>query len=289
MLHPQWQIMWNMPQSHIHALLDEYQRDAVLRRWPEMPLGALDGLSPRQAAAKPEYRLKLAAVLLVLQHDLDLARCWLDLNESRASLGLPALEPIVPEEGKIGEVPLVRLDRLDAGKLSDDDLYRTFQRAASYGYVRAVLKLGRAIVERPSLEGKPARQYAYTNLARLETDSDKALEYVAAGRREIDAAGESNSLGPARAIAAFRPAGGARSHRTHPAHRRRRTSASRTSRYLLTQQLIRVGLLWPDGSPAYPAHAHEAEAAAAQADEPGKLWTPDSEGSTGGGKLWVPE
>ena len=290
LLQPEWQILREMTHKQLYALLDEYRRDALLRRWPEMNLGALDGLSPRQAAEKPECRARLAAVLLVLQHYLDQVHCAFDVNELRTSLGLPVLEPIVSEEGKIDDAPLYRLDRLVAEKLSDADLCRAFQRAVSFSHLRAMIKFGRAIVERSSLEGQPARQHAYSILSRLEVDLDKALEYIEAGRREIDKIGKSNASWDLQELSLRfarqeLPLAVELIRHIESAHIREPNVS-----YLLTQQLIRVGLLRPDGSPAYPARRPDEEAAAvAAAAEPGKLWTPDSEGSAGGGKLWVPE
>jgi hypothetical protein len=54
----------------------------------------------------------------------------------------------------------------------------------------------------------------------------------------------------------------------------------------LTQMLINIGVLNPDGTPAgVPGRP---AAGAPPAPEPSKLWTPDSESPGGGGKLWTP-
>ena len=62
-------------------------------------------------------------------------------------------------------------------------------------------------------------------------------------------------------------------------------------REALTRMLIEVGLLRPDGTPAFgPGAQGEMAAAEPPAAEPGKLWTPDSaEPGSGGSKLWTPE
>ena len=57
----------------------------------------------------------------------------------------------------------------------------------------------------------------------------------------------------------------------------------------LTRMLIDVGLLRPDGSPAFGRHVHAPDYAdESPAAEPAKLWTPESEAG-GGGKLWTPD
>ena len=54
--------------------------------------------------------------------------------------------------------------------------------------------------------------------------------------------------------------------------------------------LVEVGLLRPDGTPAFGPGTPQPEMAAAEqpAAEPGKLWTPDSAEPGSGGKLWTP-
>ncbi len=58
----------------------------------------------------------------------------------------------------------------------------------------------------------------------------------------------------------------------------------------LTQMLIEIGALHPDGTPVQVPDGEEMMAVAeGPADaEPGKLWTPDSPQSGGGGKIWTP-
>ena len=57
----------------IPCLIAEYRKFSILNRWPDMKLGALDGLSPREAAADPKYRVKLLAAIMVLQYYVDCA------------------------------------------------------------------------------------------------------------------------------------------------------------------------------------------------------------------------
>ena len=56
----------------------------------------------------------------------------------------------------------------------------------------------------------------------------------------------------------------------------------------LTQMLINVGLLNPDGTPVAMPGRRAAAEAAPPAAEPSKLWTPGSESAGAGGKLWTP-
>ena len=61
---------------------------------------------------------------------------------------------------------------------------------------------------------------------------------------------------------------------------------------VLTQMLIDVGLLRPDGTPAMTPHRGEPTGVVEEepAAAAGGLWTPDSDSSAGGGgKLWTPD
>jgi hypothetical protein len=292
MLEPQWQTSREMPRRQIKSLVEEYRRDALLHRWSEIKLGALDGLSPREAAGKPALRVKLSAALLVLQHYLDAIRSTFDLKELRTGLGLPALEPIAPEPGKIYLVPLVRIDRFDLEKLADADLVQAFQRAVAYNHLRAVFKFGAAIIERPAFEGKRERLLAYMTLARLEDDLDRAMEYIESGRRAVNAANQSNAAWDIEELSLRFARGEINEALTAVRHIELTHINEPNIAQMLTQILVQVGLLRPDGTPAVPHrhHPEEMAAAAETAAEPGKLWTPDGDSPAAGkGKLWVPD
>ena len=273
-------------------MLVEYQKDAILNQWPDIKLGALDGLSPREAAANSHYKIKLPAVILVLQYYADIVRCSFDLNELRTQLGLPILQPIDPQQVKIGQLPLIRLDRIDAQKLSDDDLTPTFQRAVGYSYRRAVLKFGHEIINRPSFVGRGELSLAYMTLARMEDDLDQAIAYIEAGRNATEALGKSHAMWDLEELSLRF----ARQDIAEALQLIRHIESNHINEpnvaMVLTQILVEAGLLKPDGTPAMPAGAYAGEAApgGAPEPEPGKLWTPDGESSGGGGgKLWTPD
>ncbi len=87
LLQPKWRPPLQLKPQQFHAILAEYRRDAVLNRWTDMKLGSLDGLTPRQAAADPKYRIKLLAAIMVLQFHADQLRWSFDLNELRHQFG----------------------------------------------------------------------------------------------------------------------------------------------------------------------------------------------------------
>jgi tetratricopeptide (TPR) repeat protein len=291
LLQPQWRPPMQLKPQQFHAMLDEYRRDALLNRWPEMKLGALDGLSPNQAAADAKYRVKLLAAILILQHYADNLRCSFDLNELRMKLGLPVLEPIDPLPGSINQLPLIRLARVSVDKLSDDELVQAFQRAVGYNHRTAVVKFGREIIDRPAFASRRERALAYITLARMDDDFDRALLYIEAGRKAADDPGKSNAIWDLEELSLRF----ARQEIPEALQLIKHIESTHINEanvsMVLTQILVDVGLLRPDGTPAIPTASQQAAMAGAGAAEaePGKLWTPDSESAGGGGKLWVPE
>ncbi|MGA2062790.1 MAG: hypothetical protein ABSG67_20145 [Thermoguttaceae bacterium] len=291
LLQPKWRPPVQLKPQQFHAILAEYRRDAVLNRWTDMKLGSLDGLTPRQAATDAKYQIKLLAAIMILQFHSDNLRWSFDLNELRTALGLPTLEPIDSQPGKINQLPLVRLARVSAEKLPDEELVQAFQRAVGYNHRTAVVKFGKEIIDRPAFAERKERALAYMTLARMEDDLDRALMYVDAGRKATDSTGKSHATWDLEELSLRF----ARQEIPEALQLIRHIENTHINEpnvsLILTQILVEAGLLRPDGTPNIPPGHPEAEmaASAAAAEEPGKLWTPGSESAGGGGKLWVPE
>ena len=232
----------------------------------------------------------MLAAILVLEHWAERLPGEIDFNELRTRLGLPALGPIDPHQQPLMDVPLVRLARLTVEGLSDEDLISAHYRAGAFAVRPALRKFAQAIIDRPSLAGSDEQQHAYATLARTEEDLDRALDYVAQGRRAAEAKGQSHASWDLMELS-FHFA-----HRDGPnavrllEHIQSRHVEEPGVGEALTQMMIDVGLLRPDGTPVTlpeeePAMAGAEEPAAA----PGGLWTPDSAQPGSGGKLWTPE
>lgn len=290
LLRPAWQPPQDIESKQLSDLIAQHLKDALLQTWPNQKLGALDGRSPKEAAADPAGRVRAAAAVMVVESWSERLSGMFDFDDLRRELGLPVFGPIDSQKHPIGSVPLVRLARVSLEGLSDDELVLAYQRAMAFAIRPAVQKFAAAIVERPTLKGRTEQLQAYGTLARSADDSDKALEYIQKGREATEAEG--------------RPAGNwdllelSIRFGRREGHEAVRLVEHIQAKHLeepgvaegLTRMLIEVGLLRPDGSPAFgpgqrPGVGGDEPAAA----EPGKLWTPDSETSGGGGKLWTPE
>jgi tetratricopeptide (TPR) repeat protein len=285
-----WQPPRGASPDRLRAMMAEHIRDAILNRWPELKLGVLDDRSPHEAAADPACRTNLLAAILVLAQFTENLPGPIDYNELRAKLGLPTLAPIDPEQQPIGDLPVVRLMRVNVDGLSDEDLITAYYRAAGFNIRPALRKFAAAIAERPSMAESNERIHALGTLARTEEDISKALEYVNQGRRLTDKKKVSNVTWDLMELSFhFASHNGAEAMRLVEHIQKRHIEEPRVPE-VLTRMLIDVGILNPDGTPAFAPESAEAPAMASEPSEPGGLWTPDSaQPGSGGGKLWTPE
>jgi tetratricopeptide (TPR) repeat protein len=276
--------------EQLRDLLARHFENGLLKQWPDLKLGILDDRTPREAAGDATCRVRLLAAIMVLEHWSERSLHEFDFNRLRGCLGLPVLGPIDPQNRPVAELPLVRLGRLALEGLVDGELVLAYRRAAAFAIRPAMQKFAQAIIERPSLSGKPEQLPAYGTLARTAEDPAKAMQYINQGRLAAERAGHSSASWDLLELSLR--------FGQREGHDAMRLIEHLQSKHLeepgvgeaLTHMLIEVGLLRPDGTPAFgpdgrePVHAAAAEAAA----EPGKLWTPDS-AQSGGGKLWTPE
>ncbi len=292
LLRAAWQPPRDASQEQLRALAEEYGRRAVLDQWPDLKLGILADRSPRQVAGDESCRVRLLAAIMVLEHWSQRLPWQVDFNQLRAALGLPILEPIDPQQHPVDDLPTVRLGRLSVEGLSDKDLILAYYRATVFAIRPALRKFAEAIVHRPTLAHSDEQIHAYAALARNEEDLTRALEYVEQGRRAAEAKKESSALWDLMELSLrFAVRDGQQAMRLIQ-HVQQQHLEEPGVGEALTRMLIDVGLLRPDGTPAFGPGAPQAEMAAAEppAAEPGKLWTPDSaEPGSGGGKLWTPE
>jgi hypothetical protein len=276
------------PRAQIDALLVQDFRDTLLHRWPDQPLGVLGGRSLRQAAGDAAARLKVLAAILVMQQWAGRSQAEFDFNDLRSQLGLPTLGPITPQPGEIRTLPLVRLSRVQAESLSDDDLVMAFHRAGIYSAWDAVRKFARAVIDRPGFARRPERMEAYRALAQSATTLEEGLATIDEGRRDALAGGQSCAVWDLLELS-FRFGHGDAEHAMELLqHIESRHMEEQGVAQTLTQMLINVGLLNPDGTPVAMPGRRAGGDVAPPAAEPSKLWTPDSESSGSGGKLWTP-
>jgi hypothetical protein len=296
MLNREWRLPNGSSREEFQKLADGYLEETLLRRWVEMSLGLLGGKTPREAAGDEGGRIKLLAAIMVLDFWLDQSGARFDTNRLRAELGLPTLETIDATETPITGLPLVRLARVDVANISDDDVLSGYRRAVSFGAQAAVERLGRELVGRESLAGREERLQAYRLLARMTNDPEEAISLIDAGRQAtVEKGGSCANWDLLELSLRFERMESAEISRLM-AHIESQHAREPGVIDALTQMLMQMGVLRPDGTPAMPPGTSPAEEPAivvpgGQPEESGKIWTPD--GSTGDSegekpKLWTP-
>jgi len=282
-----------VPRDEADRLAGQLLRNAMLHEWTGRPLGLLDGKTPRQAVAEPQYRVKVLAAIFVLQSWSELTHGDLfDFNLLRGELGLPTLGPIDPTQTPIENIPLVRLGRVEIGKLTDEGLRRAFHHALAFRMPVGLTRFARAVFERPSLAASEEVLTACRALAQEEPDPARAIEYVDRARKAARAAGQSCAGWDFQELdIRFRSGQPTEANRllTHIQQQHLREPGVAESLY---QILVQIGAIGPDGRPVMPQVRQEPSIVVpgAAGAEPGKLWTPDSEEPAGQrGKLWTPE
>jgi tetratricopeptide (TPR) repeat protein len=294
LIRPNWHVPRDTPQETILQLVNDLFRDVCLVRWPQTPLGLLDGKSPKEAAANPAYRIKLLAAILVLQQWLDQSGGHFDLNELRTQLGLGVLGPISPEQVNVDRLPLVRLARVEVDKLSDKSLVGAFRRVVAFRVPGAVEKYATVVADRPSLAGTDDQLTAFRVMVRSSPDAGQALAYLERGRQAAEKAGQSSATWDLLELSLRLERGEVDEMRRLMEHLQRDHIREQGVAQALTQFLMQIGAIRPDGQPAAPPPAAEPSIVVpgGAAGAPGKLWTPDNPGGGSGGgsgKLWTPD
>lgn len=291
LLYRRWRAPKDLTPPQAETLSAQHTRDALLNRWPQLALGILDGKSPREVAGEESWRLKLLAAVMVLQSWYESEAGEFDFNELRTQLGLPVLEPIDPNEIEIDGLAPVRLSRVMVEKASDEALRVGYSRTLAFGAVEASKKFARAIVDRPSLAGSELQLLAYSGLAHMERDLQRALRYVEQGRDAAESAGLSSGSWDLMELTIRFARGEIDQIQRLVGHIEEHHIEEPGVAERLADFLMGIGVLRPDGTPVPPpAGAPPPEAPGAEAEAPSSsLWTPDSGQPGGEKKIWIPD
>lgn len=292
-----WRMPDDTPAAEREALIDAERQRAVMEKWPAMKLRMLDGRSPEEASRDPAMRVPLLATILVLELSSMSEGESLDFNALRTKLNLPVAGPIEPTADLMQQLPLARLHRVDVAKLSDEQLVMGFVRAVHYRHVAAVRRFSDEILSRPSLESKAPKQEIYGQLAQIERNPTKAIEYVHLARTAAEAAGQSSAPWDITEMTLRMSLGQLVEADRLMQHIRTEHIREPGVAQMLYQVLVEAGIIRPDGSPTMAARPSAGEAPLATggtipAAEAGKLWTPGGETAPVGGKksvIWTPE
>lgn len=266
-------------------LAKEHQRRMLVERWPRAAHPALNGQTPEQAARDPGQQVAVLAIVDLLEQELER---WGHFDELRARLNLPQPRPLDPRSAAINKLPLVRLRRLDVAKLSDDELRAAYFRALTTSMHVATRRLGHELLSRPSAVTDDDAASVHGMLAMLEPESEEALAHLSEARRLREASGKSTASVDLQELSL-------RIERGEPdevARLARRIQTVHRNEPGVPEEMLRIlyeaGIVDERGRVrARPAEAAD-ELAPVGHDEPGKIWTPESEAGAKKSSLWIP-
>ena len=294
-----WRLPDDTPLEGREALIATERRRVLLETWPAMKLKVLDGAAPQDAARDPAMRVPVLAAILVLElASMNDAEAF-DFNELRTKLGLPPTSKIEPVGLEVVAVPLARLQRLDAAKLSDEQLDSVFSRAVHFRHVAAIRLFGEETLKRPSMDKVIPKQEVYGQLAQIERLPRKAIEYINKARQEAEAAGQSSAPWDITEMTLRLSMGDFPGADRLLQHVRSEHIREPGIANLLFQVLVEAGIIQPDGTPTAGPSARGASASfdaggpmPAPVAEASKIWTPGAETTPAAGKksvIWTPE
>ncbi|HET6883244.1 MAG TPA: hypothetical protein VFI31_23945 [Pirellulales bacterium] len=282
-----WRVPNDTPPELVSKLTIERRRRFIFDQWTNEPTAIFGGRTPKQAATDRTSRIAVLAAVALWELNYGEA---IDFNELRRQLDLPVAEPIDLGTTGLETLPLTRLHRLDAAKLSNEQLAAAWRRAVAFRARLACSRFAVEVVSRPSM---PAAERGQANgmLANFTGNLDKALEHLGLARQLSKEAGGSCAGWDLEELTLRLASGKVESfmelvQHINTAHRNEPGVLER-----LFQFMYEAGLIDEHGRPlhstAQPASELVVPGGAAAAA--GKIWTPGSEaGDEKKSTLWVP-
>ncbi len=283
-----------LPSRRLELLKAERSR-VLLEKWPVTPRPSLGGITPKEAAEKPELKRLLAATLLILQQSAAGVDAEI-FSELRTLLGVDQPNDINPQEVEIDLIPLARAYRITVDQLSDDQIVQLYERATMAGANEVLQSLAKVAIDRDSLSERIPRDELYYRLISLERDLEVSMKWIAKAKQEADDAGKSNATWDILELELCVLHGQSEEANQLVQHIRNEHLNEPGVAEQLYQLLYSLGAIpqagaAPAGSmpPAAMPASPEAVAAPSAAEGSSKIWTPgDDSGAGGDKKIWTP-
>ncbi|MDR3182399.1 MAG: hypothetical protein LBT89_05660 [Planctomycetaceae bacterium] len=291
-------------EESVKKLQSDYYEKIFIGGWCQMPLGFLDGKTPKEAAGDPKYKVRLLAAVeyvgLMMEDELAVTVC----NGLRETLGVPLYGTIAFPEGMdcgqvIDDMPIWRWYRFDAEKVPTEALTECLQITSVMREKRASRRFAEELLNRP-MDSMPfeARLVAFEAL--LETalangDYEEALLWIDRGRNESAAHNIPDAAWCLHEIPVRLRLGQSDRVQSLVSYLTRTYKNDADVMQALRNLYVQLGILNPDGTMSAAAQRLAMQQGAAVAvGEPqnsAEIWTPEASASAGtaGSKLWVPE
>jgi tetratricopeptide (TPR) repeat protein len=276
------------------GLFVESRVRAVLEMWPSLAQTVLGGKSPSDLVGDPAHQLDLeAAVLRLFERQVPRSvRPKVGVLWERLGLA-PLPQSLDPRDIPAERLSFIRLCRVDAAKLSDDQLCKLALQAAIMNATPAIAHMGRELLHRTQLHGT-VNLFAVCRASVAEApDYETAMAFIEDARRLV-----STEFIPTGIWDVFRfetAFDHMEEREIGELYLRAARSADRDERVakVFVRVLVEHGLVSPDGRLRLPLPPHSR--AASELDVPDsaqqerRIWTPDAEPAAHGkGKIWTP-
>ncbi|QEG20669.1 hypothetical protein [Mariniblastus fucicola] len=176
---------WNLPDDtsrEQHKELLGEMKKVALGRWLDLKHEFIDGKSIREVAGDASLEPWVQAKLLHLQQTANGEAFTPEaIDELRTELGIPKLELLAPSEDEF--LTPMQICRIDAEKLSDDQLLGYFQIATMTQNFTGLKQLTPELLKREHIEGA-RRDICHVNMARFSESHEEALDHFAKSRAE---------------------------------------------------------------------------------------------------------
>lgn len=145
-----WNPVWprEMNPADIEAIAADVQMELINERFPAMELRAFGGKSANEIVLDFEQRIKVQAMLLIFESNMQCRDASFTLDSLREILGIPSPELIDPTDIEIADVPDIRMSRLDVTKMTGEQLSQTFSRASFVNSYKTTVNAAQEIVNR---------------------------------------------------------------------------------------------------------------------------------------------
>ncbi len=176
---------WNLPEGTTreqHAELLVEMKKVALNRWSQLKHDFIDGKTIRDVAKDSDLEPWVQAKLLQLQQTANGEAFSSEVvDELRTEIGIPLLEKLAPSEDEF--LTPMQMCRIDAEKLSDEQLLGYFQIATMTQNFTSLRSITPEVLKRDHLEGS-RRDICHINMARFSESHEEALDHFAKSRAE---------------------------------------------------------------------------------------------------------
>ena len=177
------------PPAMVREITQLERKNVVEGIWPTLPLPALSGKSPRQAANDPSRSLQLRVAFRLIEQSSQLGKETLDFASLRASLSVPP-EPVIDPETDLETVHLSRLPQIAADQLDDQHLLQLFTISHKFQIAESLENSAHELLKRTELLEREVPGVRFTvfadlvNLALAQGQPEAVLSLIERGRNE---------------------------------------------------------------------------------------------------------